>query len=324
MTLSVSFIEGSTILEMIDFGTRLMAATILLSKTTKAVTRALESRWCSFFGWPKKFRLDRGTENVADAFTKICDINNVLLEPSPAQGQSANGIVERHGAVLSGTIDKLRLQFPRESLSILLEKAVGAHNSLHTGAGGSPSFMAFGLNPKLPEVTSMSIAAASAMSQTPSWTPSFMKRLDIAHAARKHFLEANTCKKLIAAVAHPSRPDRVADEIQVGDIVYFWNVSVGEQHRGWRGPARVSAVDPDAKTVQCAYGRHYITRHQNKIIKVDLVTASQFLESPPPPPGESVTIQRVDDLPHSTQVGPISGPIHMDMSIDMRWIDPEC
>ena len=27
---------------------------------------------------------------------------------------------------------------------------------------------------------------------------------------------------------------------------------------------------------------------------------------------------------HPTLVGPISGPIHMDVSIDMQWIDPEC
>ena len=302
--IDVFYFEGIPILKIIDFATRLMTAGVLLSKSTVAVSRLLEMRWCSLFGWPKKIRLDRGTETVSEAFMKICDINKVLLEPTPAQGQAANGIVERHGAMLRTTLDKLRMEFPKEDVAVLLEKSLMAHNVLTMTDGASPSFLAFGLNPNIPELNSITAAGASAISEVPSYIPAYKKRLDIAWAARRAFLEAITCKKLIVAVQHPSRGDRPTDKIQVGDVVLFWNVSVDGKHRGWRGPARISAVDREAKTIQMSYGRHYVTRHENKVILADTVTTALFLKSPPPPPGESAHIERVDVEPFGQEDGP--------------------
>ena len=277
LCVDIMFFEDSMILKMMDRATRLMIADVLLRKTTSAMEKSLESKWFSYFGYPKTIYLDRATETVSAAFLQICAVHNILLHPSPAQGQHANGMIERHGAVLRVTMEKLRVEFPDASVGVLLQKSLMAHNAITNVDGSSPCFLAFGLNLSLPEFPNVNPAAANALTEDETPIPEYLKRLTIAWAARVKFAEAQTLRSLLVAAAHPARADSVAyQNFQIDDVVLFWNISVNHKLKGWRGPARVVAVDKTAKTIQMSFGANYITRHETKVRKADDITASLF------------------------------------------------
>ena len=51
---------------------------------------------------------------------RIADAHQILVNLTPAQAQFANGIVERHGAVVKETMARLRTEYTKVSVSELL------------------------------------------------------------------------------------------------------------------------------------------------------------------------------------------------------------
>eukprot|EP00300_Choanocystis_sp_HF-7_P019825 c20442_g1_i5.p1 GENE.c20442_g1_i5~~c20442_g1_i5.p1 ORF type:complete len:405 (-),score=53.24 c20442_g1_i5:434-1648(-) len=124
--------------------------------------------------------------------------------------------------------------------------------------------MVFGLTPSLPSVLTDTAASAGAREQGLRDEEPHEERLRMARKARAAFLEAETSTKIRRAIANPIRSDK-SEQISVGDYVLFWNESVDKTSSGWKGPARVTAVDHEAKTIQMAHGSQYVTRHATKV-----------------------------------------------------------
>ena len=138
---------------------------------------------------------------------------------------------------------------------------------------------AFGLAPVLPSVLMDTPASAAARVDAPGNITDHLVQLQMAEKARDHFNQAQCSAKIIRAIAETKRVETHRETVIPDDLVLFWNISVDKTQRGWRGPARVVAVDPSAKTIQMAYGGHYITRHSSKVRRVEDMRYTPVIEA---------------------------------------------
>ena len=110
-------IEEETYLKMICLGSRLMRVWPVQDRTSETVKKVLLEQWFSMFGPPRTTILgDRAKEFMADQLLEMVNGYGTQMEYTPAQGQHANGINERHGGVIKEMVVKMRVDRPPQSI----------------------------------------------------------------------------------------------------------------------------------------------------------------------------------------------------------------
>ena len=172
---------------------------------------------------------------------------------------------KKNHAVLDNILERLDEDYPNLDLEAKLAWAGMAKNSLQMVYGYSPNQLVFGQNPKLPNV--VQDGPGSWESITSSET--IAKHLNLLHAARKGFLQSESCQKLKTALKAKIRCMEYI--YQQGDIVYYKRAKDGR----WMGPGKV--VFQDGKVIFVRNGANLIRVSVNRIVKAGTELSKKVL-----------------------------------------------
>ncbi|CAG2192303.1 unnamed protein product [Mytilus edulis] len=179
---------------------------------------------------------------------------NLIMSVKTTAGYSpwSNGIVERHNATLTETVNKVR---ERSNLSweTAISWAVNAKNSLVNVYGYSPYQIVFGRHLNLPStlVNKPTALEGETMSKTMG------KHLVGLHEARKAFVASESSEKIRRALRKQVRPS--GEKFRNGDKVYFL------RDNQWKGPGTV--IGQDNVVVFIRYGGTYVRVHKCRILR---------------------------------------------------------
>ena len=238
------------IIHLICLGTRFSMAGIIHSKNADVILKAVLKLWVQYFGPPRRFLTDNGSEFSNDKFREMCEQLNVLSTTTPGESPWSNGVVERHNGILMETVKRV-MDDCQCTLDIALPWAISAKNTLSSVSGFSPNVLVFGRNPNVPSVLTDYIPALS-----PCTHSDLVRRnLEVMHAARKGYVAAESSERIRRALRMKLRTSNDT-VVENGDSVYYRR----ENFQGWKGPGKVIGRD----------GKLVVVRHGGLIYRVPL------------------------------------------------------
>ena len=93
---------------MIDKFSRYSNAVIIKSKQPAVIIQNFIQNWISLFGSPMKIFSDNGGEFASEELTDFCENFNIKISTSAADSPWSNGICERHNAILTELLLKIK------------------------------------------------------------------------------------------------------------------------------------------------------------------------------------------------------------------------
>ena len=93
---------------MIDEFSRYSNAVIIKSKQPAVIIQNFIQNWISLFGSPMKIFSDNGGEFSSEELTDFCENFNIKISTSAAESPWSNGICERHNAILTELLLKIK------------------------------------------------------------------------------------------------------------------------------------------------------------------------------------------------------------------------
>ena len=88
------------ILHLIDAAARYTAACLISKKKKELVVCCIFQIWVAYFGAPKKFHSDCGSEFANDVFREMNEKLGIETSTTPRESPFSNGVVERNNKVL--------------------------------------------------------------------------------------------------------------------------------------------------------------------------------------------------------------------------------
>ena len=126
-------------------------ASIIRSKDPSIIVKNLINHWIRIYGLPEKLYSDNGGEFNNSELQDMAENLNITVKTTPADSPFSNGLLERHNAVLTETLLKVRVEYKLD-WEASLGWAISAKNSLQCVHGFSPFQLVFGRNPNLPNI----------------------------------------------------------------------------------------------------------------------------------------------------------------------------
>ncbi|CAG2196694.1 unnamed protein product [Mytilus edulis] len=240
-------------LHIIDLFSRLSAAAIIRRKDSQLVVDKFMQIWVSVYGAPEVgVYTDNGGEFNSQIFRDMAENLNMSVKTTAGYSPWSNGIVERHNATLTETVNKIR-ESSNLSWETAISWAVNAKNSLVNVYGYSPYQIVFGRNPNRPPtlVNKPPALEGETMSKTMG------KHLVGLHEARKAFVASESSEKIRRALRKQVRPS--GEKFRNGDKVYFL------RDNQWKGPGTV--IGQDNVVVFIRYGGTYVRVHECRILR---------------------------------------------------------
>ena len=229
VSMDIKFYKTIPWLHLIDHATRFSAACVVGNKKKDTIIENIFRHWISIFGSPKSILSDNGCEFQNVAMRELGDLLNIEVKTTAAEAPWSNGITERHNALIGSMIDKL-IDSQHCSLEMALAWSVNAKNSLSNVYGYSPYQLVFGKNPNVPSILTDKIPALEGVTSSQV----IADHLNAITAARKAYVEAESCGKIKRALVRKTRP--VTSFIfETGQKVYFKR----RDDDTWKGPATV-------------------------------------------------------------------------------------
>ena len=183
------------------------------------------------FGPSNDILSDNGGEFNNDLLRDLPDQLNVFIRTNPGESSWSNGITGRHNTILGNMINKLLIDNSNNySVDIIVAWAVSAKNALHNYYGFSPNQLVFGKNPNFPSVLIDKPPALEGKTRSEI----IANHLNIMHAARKAFIEAEASEKLRRVITAKTRVS-TGIMYQPGDIVYYKRNDSNQ----WKGPRKI-------------------------------------------------------------------------------------
>ena len=105
---------------------------------------------------------------------------------------------ERIHGVIDLILHKLKVQYPRTDLNVLLGWANMAKNSIHNHHGFSSHQLVFGTNPNLPNI----LTASPPSLEGKTMSQIFATHLNALHSAREEFIRSEADERLSIALKH--------------------------------------------------------------------------------------------------------------------------
>ena len=263
-------------LHVIDLFSRLSAASIIRSKSPEVITDEFMKIWVGIYGSPEVgVYTDNGGEFNNELFLNMAEKLNISVKTTAAYSPFSNGVVERHNAVLTEMLTKVK-QSENISWETALIWAIHAKNCLINVYGFSPFQIVYGRNPNLPS----NIVNKPPALESSSVSQSMAKHLNALHSTRAAFVAAESLDKIKRALKHKIRPKD--DKFKLGDIVFF------DRNGAWKGPGTV--IGQDNVVVFVRYGGTYVRVHQSKLLREHEKIDSN---------GENTTQNRAEDVPQN-------------------------
>ena len=216
--------------------------------------------WISYFGQSRRYLADNGGEFLNDEYKEMCEMFNIEEAKTAAESPWANGVCERHNAVIKEAVLKT-MEDSKCTLETAVAWAVSAKNLLSGHQGYSPNMLVFGKNTNFPNVLINELPAM----ETKISSMTVENNLNAMNNARKAFIEAESSEKIKRALKHKVRScnDAIFDH---GDKVYYKR----NNDRRWKGPA--SVIGQENKNVIIKHGGETIRVHPASLIHVHKAT----------------------------------------------------
>ncbi|CAG2237353.1 unnamed protein product [Mytilus edulis] len=221
-------------LHIIDLFSRLSAAAIIRRKDSQLVVDKFMQIWVSVYGAPEVgVYTDNGGEFNSQIFRDMAENLNMSVKTTAGYSPWSNGIVERHNATLTETVNKIR-ESSNLSWETAISWAVNAKNSLVNVYWYSPYQIVFGRNPNLP---------STLVNKPP--------------ALEGETMTSESSEKIRRALRKQVRPS--GEKFRNGDKVYFL------RDNQWKGPGTV--IGQDNVVVFIRYGGTYVRVHECRILR---------------------------------------------------------
>ena len=184
---------------------------------------------------PHCFHVDEEGCFHSEQFKEYCGLKTVYIKMAAGEAHWQNGIVERHIGTFRELLSKLLLEdmFEGADFQSVVDEVTEAKNRNGTDHGTSPSQWMLGKS-RHPLLDS---AEASPMITKGSAFEDHLARRTLA-AQQFHAADA----KNILHMAARAR-SRVISEVQAGQLVYYYRRGKKKSDQGYRGPAKVIAVE---------------------------------------------------------------------------------
>ena len=231
---------------MIDEFTRFSNATIIKSKHPEIIIKNFLQNWVSLFGTLFKVFSHNGDEFFSPEFIDFCENFNIKVSTSPAESPWLNGICERHNAILTDKILKVKEDI-NCSWETALAWALNAKNSFINVSGFSPHQLVFGKNINLPSTLNDTLSAGH------SDNPLILEHLKSLHSSREAFMKSESSNKLRIALRKQTRNTR--EHFDLGQEVYYKR----KDDVKWKGHGKV--IGQDGPVVFIRHGGFYIKLH---------------------------------------------------------------
>ena len=240
--------KGIWFLHLIDHFTRYSQSCVIRTKRKEEIIKRIFEIWIRYFGPSKKFLTDNGGEFCNDEFMSMCENLNIRICTTAAESPWSNGLVERHNAILSLTVNKLMNDLNCD-LDVAVAWANSAKNSLKSVHGFSSNQLLFGHNPNFPNVLDNKPPALENI----SCSDTVRTNLNAMHLAREEFIKNESSAKLAKALKSQVRTHNDT-KYKTGDLVYY--------KRGkdaWKGPGAV--IGQEGQQVLIKHSSSYIRVH---------------------------------------------------------------
>ena len=247
--------DGGYILHMIDVWSRYSMSTFIEKKMPQLVIDSLMKRWIAIFGVMKGIISDNGGEFTAEEMMDVASKLGVRLLTTAAKSPHQNGLNERVHYIVDSMLYKLRLQFPKVKLDVLLGWANMAKNSIHMNHGFSSHQLVFGSNPTLPNILTDELPALDDC----TISEVFAQHLKCLHSARQLFIQSESDERIRRALRHKTR--NTNERFSHGDEVYYKK----DGSARWLGPARV--MFQDGKVIFVRHGSYLMRVTPNRLVK---------------------------------------------------------
>ena len=243
-------------LHLIDVFTRFSAATIIMEKKTDVVIDAINNVWGVQFGYPHKFMSDNGGEFSSAKMRSFGECYDVEIMTTPAYSPWANGIVERHNAILSETFLKLRLDKMFRDDETCLKYSVFAKNCLLSANGFSPYQLVYGRNPNLPSCVTNRPPALENITTSEH----VQRHISLLQKSREAYIAAESSERVKRALRANIRSDQ--GPFHHNEAVYY-----KRNENQWRGPGRV--IGQTGREVMIKHGGQVISVHTTRLKRVN-------------------------------------------------------
>ena len=255
IAMDLKYWKGKYILHIVDLWSRFTISTFISRKKPTDVIHAIMNDWCSVFGVPAGILTDNGGEFINEELNEVRAMINIESLSTAAYSPFQNGTCERNHQVVDSILEKLVRDFPKTPEPVLLKWACMAKNTLQMYEGFSSHQLVFGRNPSLPNILTSS---PSSLEHT-TISKRFTEHLNSLHAARKAFIESESCIRIKRALKHKIRTNETV--FNPGEIVYYKRDSCDR----WIGPAKV--IFQDGKVVFIRHGAVWVKVSPNRIVK---------------------------------------------------------
>jgi hypothetical protein len=249
--------EGGHILHIIDMWSRFSMSTFIRRKRPSDIIEGLMVKWISIFGVMGALMSDNGGEFNCDEVREVASILNIKLHTTAAHSPYQNGLCERVHGVIDGILHKLKMQYPKIDINILLGWANMAKNSLHINHGFSSHQLVFGRNPNLPNILSDKLPALEGKTMSII----FAQHLNTLHTAREEFIKSEASERIRRALRHKVRMTQ--QKYECGQSVYYKR----DGKTQWLGPAKV--VAQDGKLIFIRHGGALLRVTPNRLVECE-------------------------------------------------------
>ena len=244
------------IVHCIDWTSRFQMAEVLETKDSDSIVNWFQERWMSIFGPPRVIVADQGREFVSWVFQEMCDRHSILLHHIPVQAPWCNGVCERGGGILKGLLEccvKSRSVAGLADMKVALQECVLAYNADINELGVSPAQAAIGRQPRMIGDVLGNFGQRLAEHGLIDGRPSLARQVALRETARIAMTRLHFSKGIRKAELARSRSSTMTQQLEPGDIVYFWRESKYNSRtspskkrlslRRWHGPALLVALE---------------------------------------------------------------------------------
>ena len=232
--------------------------------------------------------------NLAEKF-------NVVIKTTAAESPWSNGLCERHNALITSNIHKVRLDVGC-SVQMALAWSLSAKNCLANVHGFSPNQLVFSKNPNFPNILDNKVPANNV-----ECTSKVLERhLNALHTARQEFVKSEASEKIKRALSRKTRS--YSDHIYcTGDIVYYKRLRSDQ----WHGSAKL--LGKDGQVCLLKHGGFYIRVHPCRMSPVNSDAASTSLNDNS---ALSTDYSKIDDIFDSQNAKSAKDFSHLEDSTD--------
>ena len=161
------FINGEALLHIVDSAPRFSSAAFLnkdFDQNIEGISLAFIQVWCTMYtGHQNRLRIDQGLSFTSDQWRQLTDHAGIQFRISRVKAHGSLGIRDRSHEPVRRSYGKVRADYPQARKEIPLSIAVKAMNDTIGEKGRVPPFLAFGITPRFPIISTELLAQAERM-----------------------------------------------------------------------------------------------------------------------------------------------------------------